>query len=60
MLKRKHTHICVANPKELIQKFMRERSRERPKKNIPNEVRAEYVPEDSNLFPPRRRRALLE
>lgn len=38
--------------------YERERSRERPRKNIRNEIRAEYVPEDSNLFPVRRRRMM--
>jgi len=39
--------------------YEREIKREAQKNNR-NEVRAEYVPEDSNLFPLRRRRALVE
>ena len=42
------THICERNPAKLVRKFMKEL--ERHEKNIQDQVRAEFVPEDIHLL----------
>ena len=42
------THICKRNPAKLVRKFMKEL--ERREKNIQDQVRAEFVPEDIHLL----------
>jgi len=48
-LERKPTHICERDPAELVRKFMKEL--ERRGKNIQDQVREEFVPEDVHLLP---------
>jgi len=48
-LERKPTHICERDPAELVRKFMKEP--ERRAKNIQDQVRVEFVPEDVHLLP---------
>jgi len=48
-LERKPTHICERDPAELVRKFMKEL--ERCGKNIQDQVRTEFVPEDVHLLP---------
>lgn len=56
---REPSHICDANPKELIRKFMEEL--EWHGKKIRVVVReAEFMPEDIYLFTGKRRRVLIE
>ena len=57
-LEREPTHICDANPKELIRKFMEEL--ERRGKNIRAVVRAEFMPGDINLILGKQQRAIVE
>ena len=47
-LEREPTHICERNPVELVRKFLKEL--ERREKNIQDQVRAEFVPEDMHLL----------
>ena len=57
-LEREPTHVCNANPKELILKFVK--GLERRGKNIRAEVRAEFMPEDIGLIPGKQWRAIVE
>ena len=47
-LNREPTHICERNPAELVHKFMEEL--ERREKNIRDQVRATFIPEDINML----------
>jgi len=47
-LEREPTHIWERNPVELVRKFLKEL--ERREKNIQDQVRAEFVPEDIHLL----------
>ena len=47
-LQREPTHICERNPVELVRKFLKDL--ERREKNIQDQVRAEFVPEDMHLL----------
>ena len=50
------THICDRNPKELRRRFVEEL--ERRGEQIRNAVRGEYIPEDYELIPKKRRFAI--
>ena len=52
------THICERGPAELVRKFMEEL--ERRGKNIRDQVRAEFVPEDVHLLPKAQREKINE
>ena len=47
-LEREPTHICKKNPAVLVHKFMEEL--ERRGKNIRDQVRAAFIPEDMNML----------
>jgi len=47
-LEREPTHICERNPVELVRKFLKDL--ERREKNIQDQVRVEFVPEDMHLL----------
>ena len=47
-LEREPTHICERDPAELVRKFMEEL--ERREKNIRDQVRAAFIPEDINML----------
>lgn len=57
-MERSSTHICDANPKELIWRFVKEL--ERRGQNIHAVVRAVFMPDDSQLMPKKQRRAEVE
>lgn len=57
-MERSSTHICDANPKELIWRFVKEL--ERRGQNIRAVVRAVFMPDDSQLMPKKQRRAEVE
>ena len=47
-LEREPTHICERDPAELVRKFMEEL--ERREKNIRDQVRAAFIPDDINML----------
>jgi len=57
-LEREPTHICERNPAKLVRKFMKEL--ERREKNIQDQVRAEFVPEDMRLLPKEQQQKISE
>jgi len=57
-LEREPTPICERDPAELVRKFMKEL--ERRGKNIQDQVRAEFVPEDVHLLPKEQQQNIYE
>ena len=57
-LERELTHVCDADPKELIWNFMEELNRRG--RNIRVLVRQEFMPKDMHLFTRKHRNALME
>ena len=47
-LEREPTHICEKDPADLVHKFMEEL--ERRGKNLRDQVRAAFIPEDMNMI----------
>ena len=57
-LEREPTHICERDPAKLIRKFMEEL--ERRGKNIQQQVRAAFMPDDINMIPKKFQRPKIE